>query len=187
VRHGRPVEDVAGRVEVAGRLAGNEILFPPDRAPATRAEVDLAIALLAASPICSWISRAPAPAFDWDPPYRHFAPWADWRTIRAVLAHVANGETHYYTRSIGHRSPSPPAEAHGDWRIFLPRSRAETIAFLEILRSSPDRRRVAAVDLGFGEEWWSVRKVLRRLLSHELAPAKSIRRILRAYAARATP
>jgi len=176
--------DDAG-LEVAGRLAGNEILFPPDREPAHPTEIELAIALLAASraDLMTLLEAAPDAALDWDPPYRRFAPWADWRSVRAILAHVANGETHYYLRNVGHEPVSSPADPRGDWRDFLPRSRSEAIGFLETMKRASDRSRIGRVDFGFGEEWWSLRKALRRMVSHELTHAKSIARILRAHAA----
>jgi len=60
---------------------------------------------------------------------------------------------------------------------FLPAHREETVTFLRKLATSPDRARV-----NFGEgEAWSVRKVLRRLVWHELLHLKSIRRIGRDF------
>jgi hypothetical protein len=183
--HRLPVQEDAAPIEVAGRQVGNEILFPADLEPASPAEIELAIELLAASraDLMTELEAAPEGAFDWDPPYRRFASWADWRTVRAILAHIANGETHYYARSIGHLPLASPAPASGDWRVFLRASRAEALAFLEELARSPDLHRVRSVDHGFGEEWWFVRKALRRLVSRELGHAKSIRRILREYRA----
>lgn len=149
-------------------------------------DIDLAIRLLDRSraDLVAELEAAPAGVLDWDPPYRDFAPWADWRTIRANLAHIANSETHYYTRNIGHTPAHPPTDPHGDWRVFLPRSRRETVAFLEGLASSDDLCRLRTVDCGFGDEAWSVRKALRRLVSHELLHTKSIRRIVGDYRAR---
>jgi hypothetical protein len=182
-RHGLPVGLRAERAEIAGRLEGDEILFPPDREPARAEDIDLTIRLLAASrsELVAQLEAAPEAALDWDPPYQRFAPWADWRTIRANLAHIANAETHYYARNIGHEPSHPPADPRGDWRGFLPESRAETVAFLETLGSAGDLRRLRSLDHGFGEEHWSVRKALRRLVSHELVHSKSIARILREY------
>lgn len=88
------------------------------------------------------VEGAPEGVLDWDPPYKRFAPWADWRTIRANLAHIANGETPYYTVNIGHEPADPPADPRRDWRVFLPRSRAEAVAFLDNLKAAPDLRRV---------------------------------------------
>src|SRR5262249_48917698 len=119
-RHGIASASGDPVVAVEGRLVGNEILFPPDREPARPDEIELAIRLLAASrtDLLAELEAAPDGALDWDPPYERFAPWADWRTIRANLAHVANGETHYYARNIGYEPAAPPADPHGDWRVF---------------------------------------------------------------------
>lgn len=178
-RHGAPVSSMS-HVEIMDRFVGNEILFPPDLEAARAEEIDLTIHLLACSraDLIAQLSEAPEGVLDWDPPYRRFAPWADWRTVRANLAHVANGETHYYSRSLGHETTDPPADPHGDWRAFLATSRAETVAFLESVKASRDLRRVRTIDHGFGEEAWSVRKALRRLVSHERTHSKSIARII---------
>lgn len=164
---------------------GNEILFPPDLDAARIDDIDLTIHLLFCSraDLNAQLADAPKGVIDWDPPYRRFAPWADWRTIRANLAHVANGETHYYTRNIGHQPSNPPVDPRGDWNEFLPKSRTQAVTFLEAMKSSRDLCRVRTVDHGFGEESWSVRKALRRLVSHELVHAKSIARIIRDYRA----
>ena len=53
-----------------------------------------------------------------------------------------------------------PAGARGDWRVFLPRSRTESAAFLESVARSSDRLRLSHVS---GEDW-SVRKSLRNPL-----------------------
>jgi hypothetical protein len=124
------------------------------------------------------VEPLPERVVDWDPPYRRFAPWADWRSIRASLAHLANGESHYYTRVLGYQSAYPPAAPAEDWRVYLARSRAECMAFLESIKTRVDRSCVREVDLGFGVEYWSVRKVLRRLVRHELLHWKSILRII---------
>jgi hypothetical protein len=189
VRHGLPSPPVdagrAGALEVVAHEKGDEILFEPDREPAAPEEIDLAIRLLAASrrDLLAALDGASDALLDWDPPYRRFASWADWRTIRATLAHVANGETHYYTRSIGFACSSKPATPHDDWRVFLPRSRAEAVAFLGRVAASADRARVGSPDLGSGAEPWSVRKALRRMVRHEILHGKSIRRIAAAYRA----
>jgi hypothetical protein len=96
---------------------------------------------------------------------------------------VANGETHYYTRSIGFECASAPVQPRDDWRVALPRSRAEAVAFLRSVAGSRHLARVATLDLGFGEEHWSARKALRRMVSHELLHAKSLRRIVAEYRA----
>jgi DinB superfamily len=184
-RHGLPVAASDAAVEIVERLAAREVIFAHDREAASPGEVDLTIRLLAASraDLLAQLRNAPAAALDWDPPYQRFASWANWRTIRANLAHVANGETHYYTRNIGHRPAGPPADPQGSWEEFLARSRTEALTFLRALETSGDLRRVRTVDDGYGAEPWSVRKALRRLVGHELLHAKSIARILRDYRA----
>jgi hypothetical protein len=185
-RHGLGAAPADGGIEVVERVRGDEILFTPDRQPADVDTIDRALRLLECSrrDLLADVQDLRDEVLDWDPPYARFAPWASWRSIRQILAHVANGESHYYTRAIGYESPSAPAEPSGDWRRFLSRSRGEAVAFLEALRSSPDRARTRPVDMGLGMlEDWSVRKALRRMVRHELVHWKSIRRIIRAAAA----
>lgn len=168
-----------GEIEVVDDVHGNEFLFEPDRSSAEVEEIDLAIELLAASrkDLLEAIGAAPAQALDREPSYRRFAPWADWRTIRANLAHIANSEVHYYAANIDHQPELPPAAPDGDWREFLPALRAEAIDFMRTLRTSSDRTRIRQRHFGEVEEW-SVRKALRRMVRHELQHLSSIRRIL---------
>ncbi len=63
-----------------------------------------------------------------------------------------------------------------DWHEQLRQSREETYRFLDELRASSDR-----VRLRNGDETWTVRKVLRRLVWHERLHLKSIRRIVADY------
>lgn len=187
-RHGAPAGrlDVEIEIEVEATLHGNEILFAPDREPASRAEVELAIHLLDGSraDLIATLDAAPVAALDWDPPYRRFAPWASWRTIRANLAHIADAETHYYLCNLGFEPESPPLDPSGDWRAPFARARAEARHSLERLAASADLSRVRRLALPYGEEEWSVRKALRRMVAHELQHAKSIARIVRAHAER---
>lgn len=182
-RHDAPLDPVDSRVEIVERRVGDEILFPPDHEAARPEDIDLAVQLLGASraDLVARLRTAPPGALDWNPSYRRFASWADWRTIRANLAHIANAETHYYMRNIGHHPSGSEVAPDGDWQVFLPQSRGQAIAFLEGVKSSRDLARVRTVDHGYGEESWSVRKALRRLVSHERMHTKSIARIVRDY------
>lgn len=178
-RHDMPSPDIGADLRIVERVCGNEILFSWDFAPCEAAEIDLTLRLLSASrdDLVRTVEDLPKGALDWDPPYRAFAEWATWRSVRAILAHIANCETHYYLPAIGHQSKLPPASPAGDWPRFLAEHREETVAFLRELRSSPERARVRFDDEGA----WSVRKVLRRLVWHELLHWKSIRRIGQAF------
>lgn len=182
-RHGLRPPSTGSRVEVVEHVFGNEILFRPDEAAATPAEIDHTVQLLRASrsDLLGELAGVSDGLLDWDPPYRRFAPWASWRSVRATLAHIANGESHYYLRNIGYRSPFPPAVPEDDWQLSLSRSREHALRFLEGLKSSVDLARISTSDHGAGDERWSVRKALRRMVRHELLHEKSIRRIRRAY------
>lgn len=186
--HGIPTE-LDGSWDIAGHMTGNEILFGPDREASTPGEIDLTIALLDATraTLLAELEEAPEEALDWDPPYRRFARWADWRSVRANLAHIANAETQYYLANIGHNPRLARARPSDDWRQFLPRHRDEATAFLRELRSSSDLCRLSARRLGPEIEEWSVRKALRRMVRHELQHWKSIRRILGEFRSRHQP
>jgi hypothetical protein len=160
-------------VDVIEEVAGNEILFTADLAPATAEEVALTAALLDASrtDLLEELASLPDGALDWDPPYREFAAWARWRTIRQIVAHLANTETHYYLPALGLGPQFPPVSSRSDPESFLADRRATTLSALESLESTPVR----------AEDGWSVRKVLRRLVWHERLHTKSIRRIHGVY------
>jgi hypothetical protein len=108
--HGLPVTIESLDVDIVGRFVGNEILLPPDLEPAQVEDIDLTMRLLACSraDLVAQLEAAPEGVLDWDPAYERFAPWADWRTIRANLAHIANGETHYlHEKRRAHALTSP--------------------------------------------------------------------------------
>ncbi|MHC4162691.1 MAG: DinB family protein [Planctomycetota bacterium] len=171
--HGDAPPPFDGSVEIVERVRGDEVLLAWDRAEASAAEVRRARQLLqwSRADVIQVVSRLPSQALDWDPPHRPFPEWATWKTVRQILAHIAQTETGYYLRWIGH---SP---AHRDpaatWRELLQHSRAETSRFLERLEHDADRLRLVEERV----EAWSVRKVLRRLVWHERLHFKSIRRI----------
>jgi hypothetical protein len=177
-RHGMRAPGVDGAVSVVEHVCGDEVMFQHDTGPCTVGELDSAVLLLSASreDLLAMVSSMQKAALDWDPPYRSFAEWATWRTVREILAHIANTETHYYLPTIGYKPEFEPAASDGDWEEFLPRHRQETVRFLMELREAADRARVTR-----DKEEWSVRKVLRRLVWHELLHWKSISRIGREY------
>lgn len=175
-QHGLPTPEFQAEIEVVQRVVGDEVLFDADFAPAPADMIEETIQLMhaARSDLLATVGSLSNELLDWDPPYRTFAPWADWRTIREILAHVANTETRYYLPAIGYEPTVSPVRPRDDWRVFLSEQRAAALTFLEDLESSSDRARVRTR----GEEQWSVRKVLRRLVRHELLHWKSIKRIV---------
>ncbi len=177
-RHGIDSGRADGDIEIVESVDGDEILYTWDREPSSAEEIAHALRLTRATreELIALIESAPEAALDWDPPYRRFAKWADWRTVRATLAHLANAESHYYTRNIGYVCSFEPAQADGDWLEFLPHHRAAAVAFLESVARSDDLARVSTTG-----EHWSVRKCLRRMLRHEVQHTRSLERILRVY------
>lgn len=177
--HGLPAPAIDPGVKVVERVGSDDVLFGADREPATRDQIELTLALLQAtrSDLVRVIDPIPDEVLDWDPPYRRFAVWATWRTIRAVLAHVANTETHYYLRNIGFEPRVGLADPAGEWHSFLPASRSGAVMALRSLQASSDLARVGHTDRG----QWSVRKALRCLVRHEIMHTRSIERILRDY------
>ncbi|HUP15471.1 MAG TPA: hypothetical protein VM848_05405, partial [Acidimicrobiia bacterium] len=132
------------RVEVMEEISGHEPLFGHDRQPATVDEIDLAVVSLRAGhqDLIECLNDAPGAFLDWEPPYRRFAGWADWRTVAATLAHLANVESHYYLAMIGYEAQGPTVTSEEDWRDYLPSVRNDTVDCLASLRSSADRARV---------------------------------------------
>ena len=199
-RHGRR-DDAPdfGLVEpiVAERLVGaDEGLFEDDREEASMDQIERTIQLLmwSRADLLGVLASAPEAAFTWDPPYERYASWAQWRTTGEVLAHIAICETRYYLPGIGYDlGPNPPAVGNPkpgsrgwyaalgrDWQNLLERTRGETVAFLREVARSPDCKRVHEEP----DDCWSLRKVLRRLVWHELIHTKNIRRILRDFSGR---
>lgn len=188
----RKVQDQ--RLEVVEEIFGHEPLFGHDREPATIGEIDLAMAMLRAThhDLVELLNNTPDAFLDWEPPYRRFADWADWRTVDATLAHMANAESRYYLAMIGYEAQRAMVTTEDDWRDYLPSVRGDTIECLAHLRTSADRARVTtrgrksrrAPD---GEvEEWSVRKALRRIARHDLLHTRSIERIRREWETAAT-
>lgn len=177
------------RVEVVEEIFGHEPLFGYDRYPATIEEIDLAIALLRAShdDLVELLDNLPSDFLTWEPPYRRFADWADWRTVAATLAHMANAESHYYLAMVGYEAQRATVTSGDEWQDYLPSVRSDTLDYLTNLRSSTDRTRVrtrirSSRRAPDGEvEEWSVRKALRRIARHDLLHTRSIRRIRREW------
>ncbi|MCW5877106.1 MAG: DinB family protein [Anaerolineales bacterium] len=170
----------AGVLEIVEEVRGNEVLFEFDRQPSTPAEVSLCLQLIAQTrrELLDTVVSLPDAVLDWDPPYAQFAAWARWRTIRQILSHIALTEVGYYLPAIGYSGPDPEDLLANPWGQQLAISRRASDRFLQQLAAGADLLRLSE-----GEESWSVRKVLRRLVWHELLHLKSIRRIVAEYAA----
>lgn len=178
---------------VVERIHGDELVFEADRLPATSDDINRTITLLqwAREELRLLMAQIPEAALDWVPPYKIYPEWAHWRSIREVLVHVALCEVRYYLQWIGHNPgplPTPnnlPPDSRqwyravgDDWKGLLTNTRAQTVAFLRMLTTTSDRARIVEKPEG-----WSVRKVLRRLVWHEIVHTKNIGRILRDFRA----
>ena len=163
---------------VAEAISGNEVAFEYDFILAEPEEIMRCLELLKFSRqgLPAIVEVLPESLLDWDPPYQRFANWARWRTIRQILEHIALTEVGYYLPNIGFSGKILPWSEAADWRKQLSSSRRETEQFLADLITHNDRARISETD-----EVWSVRKVLRRLIWHELLHWKSIKRIVREY------
>ena len=183
-RFGLPyrVGSEVSEVEVAQQVSGNEILFDWDYQPVSPSLIDETIDLLHATrtDLLKLVGELSDNALDWNPPYRRFPSWANWRTIREILVHIANVETHYYLRNIGIRPTVSPADREVSWQHNLLKHRNATLEALQRLRAEQDLSRIHFFDVHGG---WSVGKVLRRLIWHERLHSKSIGRIIGVYQA----
>lgn len=178
-QHGSVIADTdAKEIMIIEEVSGNEVAFKHDLDSAQPVEISRCLALLQYSrqDLLASVRDLPDAVLDWNPPYRQFAEWAWWHTIRQILKHLAVTEIGYYLPKIGYTGPGATELVGDDWRQELLLSRRETERFLATLSADRDAARVTRAD-----EVWSVRKVLRRVVWHEVLHWKSIERIIRAY------
>jgi DinB family protein len=116
----------------------------------------------------------PDAVLDWVPPaaaFEKFDPWApDVRTIRGLLRHVLQFEVYYRdgprdgaAKGISEQTGDPPAE------------HARTVQLLRSLTDDGRSRLYRPLRPGqSAPEEWTVRKMLRRTISHERAHTAEI-------------
>ncbi|MBA2317451.1 MAG: DinB family protein [Euzebyales bacterium] len=143
--------------QVAERIHGDEQAFVRDRQPASDAELDATMAILAKTRAATLalLAGLPDAVLDWDDPDRILPSWARWRTLRQLAWHVADTESRYYLTGLG-EAPLPRGD---DLLAELERSAAHVATTL--LRLPRDR----VVERG--GEVWTTTKLLRRLAWHE--------------------
>lgn len=177
-RHGGSVDEpegweIAESIDATGRP---DFLFDADRAPLSREEVDTLITRIqyARADLLDSVRDVPDAVLDWEPPASAFAsfdPWAPGvRGIRGVLRHVFQTEVYY-------RDGLRDSEAKGLFEeVADPAAEREKTAALLRSLSDEERGRVYR-PLRPGQrvpEEWTVRKVVRRIISHERAHAAEI-------------
>jgi predicted RNase H-like HicB family nuclease len=175
--HGEVVEERDGwevAETVDGRrldAIGGEFCFAGERVPLAPEELEGLIARMqhARADLLGSVEPLPDAVLDWEPPPFAVASVDAWapevRTIRAIIEHVLQLEL-YYRDGLHDR----PAKGIFERVENADSERARTI---ELLRSLPDEERGRAYwpvrpSRTVAEEW-SVRKVIRRIISHERA------------------
>lgn len=150
------VERVAvGEDLVRGNTAA---FFDWDRQPVNSEDVETTLQLLTCSrhDLLQLVQRLPSYAWSW-------RPGNGERTVTDVLRHVANVEWWYMSRIVDF--PVPDDGYPEDVLPFLVWTRHRVAARLRALTGA-ERARIALPDRDSGE-FWSARKVLRRLVYHE--------------------
>jgi hypothetical protein len=179
--HGEDVTDISNNVkmEVAEILrvdydpseAGTpEPLFWSDVSPVTREEIDKTIRLMkyTRSDLLATIADVGKDILDWQPPVK-------LRPIRNCLIHIGSAELWYMTRlniEFPEDSPESPLE-------FLDYSRNLVLERLQNFPKhkmkgvfQPRKFRSPVCNL------WTARKVLRRIVDHEMLHIRDIRRVI---------
>jgi hypothetical protein len=180
--HGEKVGEPGqwGVVETADARAlaatGGEFCFGDERQPLTRDELERGIARMdyARVDLLAAVDSLPDVILDWEPPrstVSTFDPWApETRSMRGIMKHVLQLEAYY-------RDGLRDGEAAGIFgSVDSPSSeRARTAELLWSLTDDERGRvfRPQRPSRGVSEEW-TVRKVLRRIISHERAHAAEI-------------
>lgn len=180
--HGESVDDSCEweiEEEVDGKRltgTGGEFCFDADREPLPRAELEVAVARMEHSraDLLDAAAGLPDVVLDWTPPQSATAsvdPWAPAiRTIREILTHVLQFEAYY-------RAGLCDGNAGGIFeRVGEPAGeRSQTLALLRALPDGERGRVYRPVRPSRHEpEEWTVRKLLRRIISHERAHTAEI-------------
>jgi hypothetical protein len=171
--------EVVEEVPVASftEVADGEFCFDDDLEPSSREDVETALRRMsyARADLLAVVRHLPEAVLDWRPPASAVASdeWAPGvRSVRDILDHIA-GSDGYYARNVGSAPwTGPVGPKPGD--LFEMRKHA-----VERLKA------LTARDLGAefthrqpwqqsGFEHWTVRKSLRRIISHERFHTKEI-------------
>ncbi len=154
-------------------------LFPPDREPVSQEELERYLRLFgyARNDLLGLAGPVPQAVLEWQ-------PYPEWFSIEQVLRHVGNAEEWYVSRLV------PPERLPAEWDNdadmplfeFLEMERRTALAQLRQL--APEARSRICTPSAWTrhpEEPWTLRKVLRRFLEHELEHTAQVRRILDLY------
>jgi predicted RNase H-like HicB family nuclease/uncharacterized damage-inducible protein DinB len=185
-RHGEPAPPATEpvEIEVAGESRGfgpfdpgdAAALFPPDRTPLTREEMQRYFRLMGHSraDLLALVRDLPEQVLDWRPTAESFS-------IRQVLRHVGNAEQWYVSRLV------PPETLPPEWQDD---ERLPVMAFLDMERRTAVARLSQLSEAecatvcyptcwtSHPEEPWTARKALRRFVEHEREHTVQVREIV---------
>ncbi len=194
-RHGEPAPDFTADpvFEVVGVSSGygpfsrgdRAALFPPDRAPLGRDELEgyIRLAGYARADLLALVRDLPAETLDW-------RPGAEAMSIRRILRHVGDAEQWYVSRLVNPET-LPPEWDHDDALPLDEFLAMERRTAIDRLRRLTDRELADVVCparwTSHPDEPWTARKVLRRLLEHELEHTRHVREVLAVRRARPVP
>lgn len=160
----------ADALRVVERITGATAVFGPDLLPASDAQIERTLEVLAEQRAQSLalLDRTPPSLLHAVDETVEQPAWMAWRTPAAILRHIADTESRAYLRWTGlpHREPVDDLRAELD---------ASAAHIRKVLRTLP-RDRIAEHR---GETWTAV-KLLRRLAWHERVELVFLRRRLRA-------
>ena len=192
--HGEPAPPIGDSliIEIAGESAGfgpfnpgdAAALFPPDREPLAREELETHLRLMAHSraDLLALVSGLDDDTLDWQPDAATFS-------IRRILRHVGNAEQWYVSRLFA--PENLPSEWERDETMpilaFLEMQRRTAVAWL---RALTDRQ---LSEVYYPTQWtdhpeepWTARKVMRRFLEHEREHTAQVRETLDMKSSRPT-
>ncbi len=155
---------------------GGDACFAAEATPPSHEDLDVAIRRMkfARADLVASIDSLPPLLLDWEPPATAFASFDAWapepRSIRALVDHVLSFEV-YYRDALQNGAAGGISTRVADAAA----DRAVTVGRLRSL-TDDDRARVwRPIRPGHTEpEEWTVRKVLRRIISHERAHTAEI-------------
>ncbi|HSH01529.1 MAG TPA: DinB family protein [Anaerolineae bacterium] len=167
------IEVVAEVTGEGGLHRGGRVgLFEPEKEPVSAAEVTswLRLAAYNREELLTLVGGWPDSLLGW-------RPSEDEMSIHDVLVHIGDADGIYVTRILRPTPAIQRKEAGMDWRQYLAVQREAAITQLRNL-SEEERSWINVPDDHEGDESWTVRKVLRRMVEHEREHMAHIHEIL---------